>query len=165
MSPASTWSTSSATSASTPWPGPTPAPGSPASTSPRRPSRRPRDLAGRAGLDDRADLRVRQCLRRRRDALRPRTFDIVYVSLGPCVWLPSVDRWADQVAALARPGGRLYLHDVHPLAWSLAYETPTFAHTYFEEPEPYVDDSDETYTDADRATGQHPHLRVEPQHR
>ena len=62
---------------------------------------------------------------------------------------PSVERWADQVAALTRPGGRLYLHDGHPLAWSLAYETPTLEHTYFEEPDPYVDDSDQTYTDAD----------------
>ena len=55
------------------------------------------------------------------------------------------------MAALARPGGRLYLHDIHPVAWALADESPTFAYTYFEEHEPYVDDSGETYTDAERA--------------
>jgi len=62
--------------------------------------------------------------------LAPATFDVVYVSLGALCWLPSVARWADQVAALARPGGRLYLHDIHPLAcpWSPTdrlWPTPT----------------------------------------
>jgi SAM-dependent methyltransferase len=109
-----------------------------------------RDLAARSGLEDRSTF-VCANVYDAAETLSPRTFDIVYVSLGALVWLPSVSRWADQVAALARPGGRLYLHDIHPVAWSLAYETPTFAHTYFEEREPYVDDSGETYTDADRA--------------
>ena len=84
------------------------------------------------------------------DALSPGTFDIVYVSLGALHWLPSVERWADQVAALVRPGGRLYLHEIHPAAWSLADDSPTVAYTYFEEAEPFADDSDLTYTDADR---------------
>jgi SAM-dependent methyltransferase len=105
------------------------------------------DLARRAGLDGRATF-VCANVYDAAAVLSPATFDIVYVSLGALCWLPSVDRWADQVAALARPGGRLFLHDGHPLAWSLAYETPVLEHTYFEEPDPYVDDSDETYTDA-----------------
>jgi SAM-dependent methyltransferase len=107
------------------------------------------DLARRAGLDRRATF-VCANVYDATTSLSPATFDIVYVSLGALCWLPSVERWADQVAALARPGGRLYLHDSHPLAWSLAYETPTLESTYFEEPDPYVDDSEETYTDADQ---------------
>jgi SAM-dependent methyltransferase len=106
------------------------------------------DLARRAGLDGRATF-VCANVYQAAAALSPATFDIVYVSLGALCWLPSVEGWADQVAALARPGGRLYLHDGHPLAWSLAYDTPVLEHTYFEEPDPYVDDSEETYTDAD----------------
>jgi SAM-dependent methyltransferase len=105
-------------------------------------------LARRAGLDRRATF-VCANVYDAAAALSPATFDIVYVSLGALCWLPSVERWADQVAALARPGGRLYLHDSHPLAWSLAYDTPILESTYFEEPDPYVEDSDETYTDAD----------------
>lgn len=108
-----------------------------------------RDLAVRAALEDRSTF-VCANVYDAAATLAPRTFDIVYVSLGALVWLPSVGRWADQVATLARRGGRLYLHDIHPVAWSLAYESPTFVHTYFEEPEPYVDDSEETYTDADK---------------
>jgi SAM-dependent methyltransferase len=108
-----------------------------------------RDLSVRAGLDDRSTFVCANVYDAAR-VLAPQSFDIVYVSLGALVWIPSVGGWADQVASLARPGGRLYLHEIHPLAWSLSYESPTLAHTYFEEPDPYVDDSTETYTDADR---------------
>jgi SAM-dependent methyltransferase len=108
-----------------------------------------RELAVRAGLEERSTFVCANVY----DAamvLAPRTFDIVYVSLGALHWLPSVGKWADQVAALARPAGRLYLHDTHPLPWSLDNDSPTLRYTYFEESEPFADDSDETYTDADR---------------
>ncbi|MGH7685820.1 MAG: class I SAM-dependent methyltransferase [Candidatus Dormibacteria bacterium] len=68
---------------------------------------------------------------------------------GALGWLPSVDRWAEQVAGLLRAGGRVYIHDGHPLAWALADDRLAFAHTYFEESErPLVDDSGATYTDS-----------------
>ena len=107
------------------------------------------DLAARAGLSDRARFVCADVLRAR-EALDHVTFDIVYVSLGALCWLPSVARWAEEAAGLVRPGGRLYLHDVHPVCWSLADDALEFAHTYFEEAEPYADDSDQTYTDAER---------------
>jgi SAM-dependent methyltransferase len=107
------------------------------------------DLAARARLHDRSTF-VCANVYDAAEVLAPRRFDVVYVSLGALIWLPSVGRWAEQVAALTRPGGRLYLHEIHPLAWSLADDAPAFAHTYFEEPDPFVDDSDQTYTDADR---------------
>ncbi|MGH3567290.1 MAG: hypothetical protein ACRDRH_14915 [Pseudonocardia sp.] len=31
------------------------------------------------------------------------------------MWLPDINRWADAVASLLRPGGRLYLAEFHPL--------------------------------------------------
>ncbi len=108
-----------------------------------------RELAVRAGLDDRSTFVCADVF----DAaatLAPATFDVVYVSLGALCWLPSVARWADQVAALTRPGGRLYLHDTHPLAWSLEPDRPALAYSYFEEPRPYVDDSEQTYADLTR---------------
>ena len=77
------------------------------------------------------------------------TFDIVYVSQGALCWLPNVDRWAQEAAGLVAPGGRLYLHDGHPLAWALADDSLTVEHTYFEESEPYVGDADHSYTDGD----------------
>jgi SAM-dependent methyltransferase len=108
-----------------------------------------RELADRAGLADRSRF-VCADVYSATEALDHAAFDIVYVSLGALCWLPSVERWAEQAAALVRPGGRLYLHDVHPVAWAMADESRELEHTYFEEAEPYVDDSDQTYTDADR---------------
>jgi SAM-dependent methyltransferase len=107
-----------------------------------------RDIARRARLADRADFVCGDVL----DAvgvLGHETFDIVYVSLGALCWLPSVDRWASQVAALVAPGGRFYLHDGHPLAQALADDEACLSHSYFEESEPYVENSGATYTDAD----------------
>jgi SAM-dependent methyltransferase len=108
-----------------------------------------RDIARRAGLDDRATF-VCADVYDAVEVLEHRTFDVVYVSLGALCWLPSVDRWASQVGALVAPGGRFYMHDGHPLAWALDDDGRLLQHTYFEEAEPFVDDSDVTYTDGDR---------------
>jgi SAM-dependent methyltransferase len=108
-----------------------------------------RDIARRAGLADRSEF-VCSDVYDATNALGARTFDVVYVSLGALCWLPSVDRWAAQVAALIAPGGRFLIHDVHPAAWALADDSLTIEHTYFEEADPFVDDSPDTYTDADR---------------
>ncbi len=105
-----------------------------------------RVLATRAGLEDRATF-VCANVYDAVDALDHRTFDVVYVSLGALNWLPSVDRWASVAAALARPGGRLFLHEVHPLSDALGDAELVLEHTYFEEPEPFIDDSGLTYTD------------------
>ena len=107
------------------------------------------DLADRAGLADQANF-VCADVYDSVSELGPQTFDIVYVSLGALCWLPSVDRWAAQVAALLTPGGCLYVNDQHPVEWALADDQAVFAHPYFEESEPYVDDSGATYTDSDR---------------
>ena len=105
-----------------------------------------RALARRAGLEDRATF-VRADVHDAVGALGGATFDIVYVSLGALSWLPSVERWAAVAAALVRRGGRLFLHDVHPLANALAADELVVTSTYFEELEPEVDDSGCTYTD------------------
>lgn len=48
-------------------------------------------------------------------ALDGRVFDVVYTGVGALCWLPDLDRWAATVAALLRPGGVLYLVEIHPL--------------------------------------------------
>jgi SAM-dependent methyltransferase len=108
-----------------------------------------REIARRAALSDRAEF-VCADVYDATKALVHATFDVVYVSLGALCWLPSVDRWAEQVGALVAPGGRFYIHDGHPLAWALADDTLALAETYFEEDEPLVEDSEKTYTDAAR---------------
>lgn len=44
-----------------------------------------------------------------------RQFDVVYTGVGAICWLPSIERWAQTVAALLRPGGRLFIRDAHPM--------------------------------------------------
>jgi SAM-dependent methyltransferase len=109
-----------------------------------------REIADRAGLADRATF-VCADVHDAVDVLGAATFDVVYVSSGALCWLPSADRWASQVGALVARGGRFYLHDAHPVAWALADDEMRFAHTYFEESEPFTVETDETYTDANRA--------------
>jgi SAM-dependent methyltransferase len=105
-------------------------------------------LAERAGLSG-ASRFVCADVHRAVEALGGAAYDIVYVSLGALCWLPSVRAWAAQAAGLLAPGGRLFLHDSHPLAWAMADEELTVAYTYFEEAVPFVEDSPLTYTDGD----------------
>ncbi len=51
---------------------------------------------------------------------------------------------------LLAPGGRFYIHDVHPLALALDEAQPLVVRSYFEEATPWADDSGATYTDAPR---------------
>lgn len=50
-------------------------------------------------------------------AFAGRDFDLVYTGIGAIGWLPSVRRWAEVVAALLRPGGRLFIREGHPVLW------------------------------------------------
>lgn len=71
-----------------------------------------RDLSRRCGLDvewvesDVHDAAV---------ALRGRSFDVVYTGVGALGWLPDLARWAEVVRSLLRPGGCLYLVELHPM--------------------------------------------------
>ena len=57
------------------------------------------------------------------------------------------------VAALLRPGGRLFIREGHPVLWSLQDgrqdDLLTLEYPYFEHPEPTVWDEDGTYVDSD----------------
>lgn len=44
-----------------------------------------------------------------------RRFDLVYTGIGALCWLPDIERWAQTVAALLQPGGRLFIRDAHPM--------------------------------------------------
>lgn len=92
-------------------------------------------------------------------ALGGRTFDLVYVSLGALCWLPSVGRWAEVVASLLRPGGRLFIRDSHPLLDTLDVNESsglmTATYPYFETVEPVVWDQEGTYVGMADDEGRH----------
>ncbi|MDZ8200697.1 class I SAM-dependent methyltransferase [Microbacterium sp. SSW1-59] len=60
-------------------------------------------------------------------------FDVVYTSIGTIGWLHDLDRWANQIVQLLRPGGTFYIRDGHPALFSLDEnsETLTTRYAYF----------------------------------
>jgi SAM-dependent methyltransferase len=46
-------------------------------------------------------------------------FDLVFTGIGAICWLPDIRRWAQVVASLLRPCGRLFMREGHPMLWSL----------------------------------------------
>lgn len=76
-------------------------------------------------------------------------FDLVYTGIGALCWLPDIKRWAETVATLLRPGGRLYLREAHPVLWSLDDPRPdgllTLEYPYFEQLEPATFDESWSY--------------------
>ena len=115
-----------------------------------------RHLAKRAGADIEY---VQSDVYAAPQALDGRRFDVVYTGIGAICWMPSICRWAQTVAELLRPGGRLFIRDGHPvllsaLAMTVGAEhvdraqqpritgpgglTPALELPYFEQPGPLV---------------------------
>jgi SAM-dependent methyltransferase len=76
-------------------------------------------------------------------------FDLVFTGIGALCWLPDIDRWAEAVAGLLRPGGRLFLREGHPMLWALDDVGDdgrlVVAYPYFQRAEPTTWDQGGTY--------------------
>ena len=77
-------------------------------------------------------------------------FDVVYTSCGAVNWLPSIGRWATEVAGLLKPGGRLYFRDSHPILFALDEgrlpDEVVLRYAFSEAAGPMVFDEDDTYS-------------------
>jgi SAM-dependent methyltransferase len=86
-------------------------------------------------------------------ALGGEQFDLVFTGIGALCWLPSISRWAAAVAALLKPGGRLFIREGHPMLWSLTDARPdgllVVDLPYFERDEPSVWEDGGTYVETD----------------
>ncbi len=75
------------------------------------------------------------------------TFDVVYTGIGALNWVCDTDRWAEAVAAVLRPGGRLHLFEAHPMLYTLPDEvqpdalTCTLAYFGYERPQRWENDT------------------------
>jgi SAM-dependent methyltransferase len=109
-----------------------------------------RALAASAGVDVRF---VQSELYSAAAVLGEGAFDLVFTGIGALCWIPDIRAWADVVAALLRPGGRLHIREGHPMLWALADARPdgllVVDLPYFERPEPVVWDEDGTYVETD----------------
>lgn len=104
-------------------------------------------------------------------ALAGRQFDLVFTGIGALCWLPNIARWAEVVASLLRPGGRLFLREGHPVMWASVvvtlgddpvdraqqpwisasgHQTVALELPYFERPEPLVWHEEFTYAGDER---------------
>ncbi|MEU3253432.1 class I SAM-dependent methyltransferase [Streptomyces sp. NPDC006997] len=114
-------------------------------------------VAARAGVDvDYVRANVYDAV----EALGGRRFDVVYTGKGALCYLPDLDRWADVVARLLRPGGLLYVVEFHPLLNALGPkpgpgEGPELLlrHDYLGGAGPVHRDATHTYTDGPAVEG------------
>ena len=87
------------------------------------------------------------------DLLGRERFDLVYTGVGALNWLPSVQRWAQTVATLLAPGGRLHIREGHPVLWSLDDTRDdsllVLEYPYIETVQPQVWDEPGTYVETD----------------
>jgi SAM-dependent methyltransferase len=110
--------------------------------------RHARTLAERTGTDIRfVQADVYDAL----PVLESASFDLVYTGIGALCWLPDVTRWAEVVASLLRPGGRLLIREMHPMLGTLTARDGMVmvSDPYFHQPEPMIFDEGGTYVEND----------------
>ncbi len=84
-------------------------------------------------------------------------FDIVYTSCGVLGWLPDIASWGRIAAHFVRPGGFLYVTEVHPVAQVFQDEGVEpgelqLAYPYWSHPEPLRFEVQGSYADPDAPT-------------
>jgi len=81
----------------------------------------------------------------------PDQFDIIYTGIGAICWLPDIDKWAQTIAKLLKPGGRLFLIELHPIEWIFG-EGFDLAYDYFHGSDGLKISEVGTYSDGEQAT-------------
>jgi SAM-dependent methyltransferase len=79
------------------------------------------------------------------------SYDLVYASVGAINWINDIGRWMQVASALLRPGGSLYLRDLHPFFMTLDFDRAlgdplTVRFDYYEMPEPESLETEHTYS-------------------
>jgi SAM-dependent methyltransferase len=87
------------------------------------------------------------------DVLDAAGYDLVFTGIGALCWLPDIRRWAQVVASLLRPGGRLFIREGHPMLWAIGDVRPDnlvcVEAPYFESAEPTVWDEPGSYVETE----------------
>ena len=86
------------------------------------------------------------------EALGGERFDLVFTGIGALCWLPDIQQWAEVVASLLSPGGRLFLREGHPMLWAIddrVVDHLAVGYPYFETEDALVEDEPGTYVATD----------------
>jgi 2-polyprenyl-3-methyl-5-hydroxy-6-metoxy-1,4-benzoquinol methylase len=87
------------------------------------------------------------------EVLGAASYDLVFTGIGALCWIPSVERWAQTVAGLLKPGGRLFIREGHPMMWALEGadhgDLVALGYPYFETKEATIFDEGGTYVETD----------------
>lgn len=73
-------------------------------------------------------------------------FDIVFTTYGVIGWLPDMQRWANVVARMLKPGGRLVFVEFHPAVWMFDNGFTHVQYSYFNRG-PIIETLQGTYAD------------------
>src|SRR5690606_18179895 len=75
------------------------------------------------------------------------SFDMVFTTYGTIGWLPDLDRWAQMIKQVLKPGGELLFVEFHPVIWMFDNALKEITYSYFKR-DPIVESSEGTYADA-----------------
>ncbi len=84
-------------------------------------------------------------------ALGDRQFDVVYTGVGALNWLPDIGTWGEVAFDLLRPGGVLYISEIHPMAFGMADDGRTLARSIMDADYEAIDNPGGTYAVPDAA--------------
>lgn len=78
-------------------------------------------------------------------------FDLAYITVGAIGWLPDLSRLFSKAASLLRPGGQLFIYELHPFPFVYDEDTtepsdPRISRSYFRD-EPFVFHGGHDYVD------------------
>lgn len=82
-------------------------------------------------------------------AVLGRSFDVVYTGIGALNWLPDIVGWAEVAASLLRPGGVVYLVEIHPLVVGVVHDGRTIGEDLLDASYERWDDEGGTYAAPD----------------
>ena len=75
-------------------------------------------------------------------------FDIVFTTYGVIGWLPDMQRWADVVSKMLKPGGKMVFVEFHPAVWMFDNDFTHVQYSYFNSG-PIIETLQGTYADRD----------------
>lgn len=75
-------------------------------------------------------------------------FDIVFTTYGVIGWLPDMQRWADVVSKMLKPGGKMVFVEFHPAVWMFDNDFTHVQYSYFNNG-PIIETLQGTYADRD----------------